>query len=181
MRLATEGGLAVDRTAAFGDEELRDFVEERLEGLLDVPVEFVRAARKSGARELGAVAGLARFLASLEDERLEPVHTVFTRASRIAGSQGNGRVNPELLTEEAEVQLARAVEAEEARIAREVEQGDFDSAFEAAAGLAPAVERFFDEVLVMADDAAVRTNRLRLLSELRNAVGALGDFSEIPR
>jgi glycyl-tRNA synthetase beta chain len=106
---------------------------------------------------------------------------VFTRASRIAGSQGNGRVNPQLLTEEAEVQLARAVEAEEARIAREVAVGDFDSAFEAAAGLAPAVERFFDEVLVMAEDAAVRTNRLRLLSELRDAVGALGDFSEIPR
>ena len=181
LRLATEGALALDRTAAFPDDELRDFVEERLEGLLDVPVEFVRAARKSGARELGAVAALARFLAALEDERLEPVHTVFTRASRIAGSQGNGRVNPELLTEEAEVQLARAVEAEEARIAREVEQGDFDSAFEAASSLAPAVERFFDEVLVMAEDAAVRTNRLRLLSELRNAVGALGDFSEIPR
>ena len=156
-------------------------MEERLEGLLDVPVEFVRAARKSGARELGAVAGLARFLAALEDEQLEPVHTVFTRASRIAGSQGNGRVNPELLTEEAEAELARAVESEEARIAREVEQGDFESAFEAASTLAPAVERFFDEVLVMSDDAAVRTNRLRLLSELRNAVGALGDFSEIPR
>ncbi len=181
LRLATEGALPIDRAAAFPDEELRDFVEERLEGLLDVPVEFVRAARKSGARELGAVAALARFLAALEDERLEPVHTVFTRAARIAGSQGDGRVNPELLTEEAEVQLARAVETEEARIAREVAVGDFDSAFEAAAGLAPAVERFFDEVLVMAEDAAVRTNRLRLLSELRDAVGALGDFSEIPR
>jgi glycyl-tRNA synthetase beta chain len=181
LRLAAEGRLPIDRVAAFPDEELRDFVEERLENLLDVPVEFVRAARKSGARELGAVAALARFLAALEDDRLEPVHTVFTRASRIAGSQGNGRVDPSLLVEEAEVQLARAVESEEARIAREVEQGDFDSAWEAAAGLAPVVERFFDEVLVMAEDAAVRTNRLRLLSELRNAVGALGDLSEIPR
>jgi glycyl-tRNA synthetase beta chain len=181
LRLASEGRLPIDRAAAFPDEELRDFVEERLENLLDVPVEFVRAARKSGVRELGAVAALARFLAALEDDRLEPVHTVFTRASRIAGSQGNGRVDPALLVEEAELQLARAVESEEARIAREVEQGDFDSAWEAAAGLAPVVERFFDEVLVMAEDAAVRTNRLRLLSELRDAVGALGDLSEIPR
>jgi glycyl-tRNA synthetase beta chain len=181
LRLATEGGLPIDRRTAFPDTELRDFVEERLEGLLDTPVEFVRAARKSGVRDLGAVAALARFLAALEDERLEPVHTVFTRASRIAGSQGNGAVNTSLLTEEAELQLAQAVESEEARIAREVEQGDFESAFAAAATLAPVVERFFDEVLVMAEDAAVRTNRLRLLSELRNAVGHLGDFSEIPR
>jgi glycyl-tRNA synthetase beta chain len=181
LRLATEGGLPIDRTTAFADAELRDFVEERLEGLLEVPVEFIRAARKSGVRDLGAVAALARFLTALEDDRLEPVHTVFTRASRIAGSQGNGSVNPSLLTEDAEVQLAQAVESEEAKIAREVEEGDFESAFEAAATLAPVVERFFDEVLVMAEDAAIRTNRLRLLSELRDAVGVLGDFSEIPR
>jgi glycyl-tRNA synthetase beta chain len=181
LRLATEGGLPIDRTTMFPDAELRGFVEERLEGLLDIPVEFVRAARKSGVRDLGAVAALARFLAALEDERLEPVHTVFTRASRIAGSQGNGAINTSLLTEDAELQLAQAVESEEARIAREVEEGDFESAFEAAATLAPVVERFFDEVLVMAEDAAVRTNRLRLLSELRKAVGFLGDFSEIPR
>jgi glycyl-tRNA synthetase beta chain len=181
LRLATEGALPIDRFASFPDGELRDFVEERLEGLLEVPVEFVRAARKSGVRELGAVAALARFLAALEEERLEPVHTVFTRASRIAGSERDGRVDPALLVEDAEVELARAVESEEARIAREVEQGDFDSALEAAAGLAPVVERFFDEVLVMAEDAAVRENRLTLLSELRDAVGALGDFSEIPR
>jgi glycyl-tRNA synthetase beta chain len=181
LRLAIEGGLAIDRKATFPDPELRDFVEERLEGMLDVPVEFVRAARKSGVRDLGAVATLARFLAALEDDRLEPVHTVFTRASRIAGSQANGSVNPSLLTEEAELRLAQAVESEETKIAREVEEGDFESAFEAAATLAPVVERFFDEVLVMAEDAAIRTNRLRLLSELRDAVGALGDFSEIPR
>jgi glycyl-tRNA synthetase beta chain len=181
LRLAIEGGLAIDRKATFPDPELRDFVEERLEGMLDVPVEFVRAARKSGVRDLGAVAALARFLAALEDDRLEPVHTVFTRASRIAGSQANGSVNPSLLTEEAELRLAQAVESEETKIAREVEEGDFESAFEAAATLAPVVERFFDEVLVMAEDAAIRTNRLRLLSELRDAVGALGDFSEIPR
>ena len=80
--------LPIDRIAAFPGAELRDFVEERLEGVLDVPVEYVRAARKSGVRDLGAVASLARFLAALEDERLEPVHTVFTRASRIAGTQG---------------------------------------------------------------------------------------------
>jgi glycyl-tRNA synthetase beta chain len=181
LRLAIEGGLAIDRKAAFPDPELRDFVEERLEGMLDVPVEFVRAARKSGVRDLGAVAALARFLAALEDDRLEPVHTVYTRASRIAGSQANGSVNQSLLTEDAELRLAQAVESEETKIAREVEEGDFESAFEAAATLAPVVERFFEEVLVMAEDAAIRTNRLRLLSELRDAVGALGDFSEIPR
>ncbi|MDX6483893.1 MAG: hypothetical protein QOE95_1664, partial [Gaiellaceae bacterium] len=45
----------------------------------------------------------------------------------------------------------------------------------------PPLARFFEDVLVMADDSAVRDNRLRLLLEVRDALGQLGDFSEIPR
>jgi len=36
-------------------------------------------------------------------------------------------------------------------------------------------------VLVMADDAAIRANRLRLLLDVRDAVGLLGDLTQIPR
>ena len=59
--------------------------------------------------------------------------------------------------------------------------GDFETALAAAAELGPPLDRFFDEVLVMAEDTAVRANRLRLLLDVRDAVGRLGDFSEIPR
>src|SRR3989440_2087169 len=52
-RLAAEGGLTIPRELLAGDA--RDFVEERLEGLLDVPVEFVRAARASNVPAPGAV------------------------------------------------------------------------------------------------------------------------------
>src|SRR5919198_738670 len=51
----------------------------------------------------------------------------------------------------------------------------------AARELGPPVDRFFDEVLVMAEDSQVRANRLRLLLDVRDAVGALGDLSQIPR
>jgi glycyl-tRNA synthetase beta chain len=51
----------------------------------------------------------------------------------------------------------------------------------AAAELGPPIDRFFDEVLVMAEDEQVRANRLRLLLDVRDAVGALGDLSQIPR
>ena len=47
-RLAIEGGLTIPRSLL--DDEVREFVEERLEGLLDVPVEYVRAAQASAAR-----------------------------------------------------------------------------------------------------------------------------------
>src|SRR5919206_567711 len=60
-RLAVEGSLTIPRELLEGD--VRDFVEERLEGLLDVPVEFVRAARGSSGSHLGAVAEPGRGLA----------------------------------------------------------------------------------------------------------------------
>ncbi|MER3409477.1 MAG: glycine--tRNA ligase subunit beta, partial [Thermoleophilia bacterium] len=53
-RLAVEGGVVIPRRLL--PEDVREFVEERLEGLLDVPVEMVRAARRSAAADLGAVA-----------------------------------------------------------------------------------------------------------------------------
>ena len=57
------------------------------------------------------------------------------------------------------------------------------SAMSSASGRVPApnFDRFFDEVLVMAEDPRVRANRLRLLLDVRDALGALGDLSQIPR
>jgi glycyl-tRNA synthetase beta subunit len=47
--------------------------------------------------------------------------------------------------------------------------------------LAPVLDRFFEVGLVRAAAAAVRANRLRLLLDVRDTLGALGDFSQIPR
>jgi glycyl-tRNA synthetase beta subunit len=43
------------------------------------------------------------------------------------------------------------------------------------------LDRFFEEVLVMHEDAAVRENRLRLLLDVRDTLGQLGDLAQIPR
>jgi glycyl-tRNA synthetase beta chain len=171
VRLAVEGDVALH----IGDLEVRDFVEERLEGLLGVPVEIVRAARGAGRDDLREIAALARFLDALPAERLGPVHEVHTRAARIVGDKADvSPVDAALLRDDAELQLELELEAFEP-------SGDLDADFAAAARLAPVVERFFEEVLVMDPDEAVRANRLRLLRDLRDKVGTLGDFSQIPR
>jgi glycyl-tRNA synthetase beta chain len=56
---------------------------------------------------------------------------------------------------------------------------DFAAAMRALAGLRAPVDAFFDKVLVNADDVAARSNRLRLLSEVRHAMGRVADFSQI--
>jgi glycyl-tRNA synthetase beta chain len=199
-RLALEGNIEIDLLALVArahallveqgadvkedPAEVVEFVEERLEGMLDVPVEFVRAARASGVRELGAIARLAEALAAAADgAEFEGAYVAFDRANRLAGKSDGAaaEVDPKLATDEAELALIDALAGASPKIASALAARQFDAALAAAAALRAPVDRFFDEVLVMADDAQVRANRLRLLLDVRDAVGALGDLSQIPR
>jgi glycyl-tRNA synthetase beta chain len=58
---------------------------------------------------------------------------------------------------------------------------DVEGSLEQAAQVTPVVSRFFDDVMVIADDERVRGNRLRVLLDLRDRLGRLGDLSQIPR
>ena len=176
VRLDVEGGLSVPR--ALLPEEVREFVEERLEGLLEVPVEYVRAALASAAVDFGAVARLAEFLyAERDSPAFAGVYTAYDRAHRLAGRAEDAaapELDRSLLREDAERALAEGLAAVSV-------DGDPRKALESGATLAPLVERFFEDVLVMDQDAAVRANRLRLLLDVRDTLGRLGDFSQIPR
>jgi tetrameric-type glycyl-tRNA synthetase beta subunit len=177
-RLATDGGLRVPLSLMRDD--VRDFVEERYENLLDVPVEYVRAARRARADDLGRVAEIARTLATLDRTNLERIHTVFTRAQNItAKADGIGEsLRPELLVEDAEREVAATLDEVSATLegAEAVEVQ-----VHAADKLAEPLERFFQDVLVMAEDRDVRANRLRLLRDVRDTIEAsLGDLSQIP-
>jgi glycyl-tRNA synthetase beta chain len=179
-RLSTEGGLTIRRDLLAG--EVGEFVEERFEGLIDVPVEFVRAARAASVRDLGSIARLAQALVALPDERLEPIHTAYIRASRLAKKEeAAASLDSELLTEPAEQEVAKALEQVEPEIAAALDTGDFEAAVEAGAKLGPVLDRFFEEVLVMAEDTPTRQNRLRLLLDVRDTLGSLGDLAQIPR
>jgi glycyl-tRNA synthetase beta chain len=184
--VARTRALLVEQGAEVEDDvtEVADFVEERLEGMLDIPVEFVRAARASGVHELGAVARLAQSLAAAAGEpAFESAYVAFDRANRLAGKADGAaaELDPKLATDEAELALIEALADASPRIASALETREFGTALNAAAELREPVDRFFDEVLVMAEDAQVRANRLRLLLDVRDAVGAIGDLSQIPR
>ncbi|GBQ87007.1 glycyl-tRNA synthetase subunit beta [Acetobacter nitrogenifigens DSM 23921 = NBRC 105050] len=71
--------------------------------------------------------------------------------------------------------LSRVIPAVEAAI----EEERFSDAMRDVAGLRPALDTFFESVTVNADDAAVRVNRLRLLSELARMTRLIADFGQI--
>jgi len=78
-----------------------------------------------------------------------------------------------------EKNLARAIEQVKVEAGAAVAKEDFASAMGALAKLRPVVDAFFDKVKVNDDDKAVRENRLKLLSEIREATRAVADFSKI--
>ena len=80
----------------------------------------------------------------------------------------------------AEGDLAAVYEAARGPLTAALGRLDVEAAVEDAAALRPAVDRYFDAVLVMADDAAVRANRLAQLAAIAGLIGQIGEFSRLP-
>ena len=75
--------------------------------------------------------------------------------------------------------LARAIAAAKKEASAAIAKEDFAAAMGALAKLRPHVDAFFDKVTVNVDDMPLRDNRLKLLSEIRDATRAVADFSKI--
>jgi len=71
------------------------------------------------------------------------------------------------------------VQRVEERLASLTEEGRWDEALRALAGLRPFVDRLFDDVMIMAPDSAVRRNRLALLRRTVRAFAAVADFGAV--
>jgi glycyl-tRNA synthetase beta chain len=160
-------GAALKRPPADVQQELELFLLERLR--------FVLVARGHAADEVEAVLG-AREPDPLDDphecvarlgalgrvrreanEDFAHLAVAFKRARNILGDLQPGAVDPAALQVPAERELHAAV----SRLAAGA--GDYEARLRALAGLRAPVDRFFDEVLVMAEDESLRRNRLALL------------------
>ncbi len=164
-------------------ERLLSFLRERLE--------FVLVSRGFPADEVAAVVGTAEALA-VEDPfdclvRLRALHRVrsearedfahlaaaFKRAKNILASAPDRGVKPELFREAAERELDRAVAALEGK------DGDYETRLRSLAALRGPVDRFFEDVLVMAEEPEVRDNRLGLLARALSLFYRIADISKL--
>lgn len=116
-----------------------------------------------------------------ETENFEPLAASFKRIRNILKQAGwtGGEVDPSLLEDGPEKELYSECLHILAQVALFRQDGDFIAGLQAIAALRPAVDRFFDTVLVNAPDPAVRQNRLALLGRLFQEVSSIADFSEI--
>jgi glycyl-tRNA synthetase beta chain len=178
------GGLAEREPVV---SQATEFVLERLVRFLtdnDISRESVDAVLPTSA----VFSDLRKRAASLDGFRASPswddLVTAFSRPSNLAKKlplEAEGiPVDPGLFAEEAEKELFAAWQAARQEAQAGAARGDYYGAFSALAGLRPAVDRYFDDVLVMADDEALRLNRLRLLAEIASGVRSLALLDRLP-
>jgi glycyl-tRNA synthetase beta chain len=98
---------------------------------------------------------------------------------RQAGDPAGLNVRPRLLELEAERALHDALENSRQKVSPMLEQRRYAEILNELADLRETVDRFFDEVMVMAEDEAIRNNRLALLSELRALFLDVADISRL--
>jgi glycyl-tRNA synthetase beta chain len=168
--------------------ELYTFISERLRRYFldhdpDLATETFDAVL---ARNPASLVDFSRRLAAVQAFiTLEPAASLAAANKRIANilkkaeGQGGDGVKEKLLTDPAEVALAKALENARERVAPMLEAREYADALTALAELREPVDHFFDDVMVMADDKATRNNRLSLLSELRALFLDVADISRL--
>ena len=90
-----------------------------------------------------------------------------------------GQIDPELLQDGAEKELASQIPQVANTVAALRTDRKYEPALTEISKLRPAVDHFFDKVMVMVDDERVRANRLALLQTLLKEFSTIADFSEI--
>lgn len=144
----------------------------------------VKAVLEAGKDDLvDAQKRLVALKAIRKSKNFEPLAVSFKRIRKILekadSADLNHHIREDLLEAGAERELYNAVAAASAKIAAERASRNYLHALEAVAGLRKYVDRYFQEVMVLAEDQALRRNRLALLHKLKQEVSAIAYLEEI--
>ena len=175
------GELINDPSAALLDFMLdRLAVNLREQGYSAQEVDAVLALKPARLGEVARrLAAVRAFAALPEAPALAAANKRVGNILKKAEGEVKAEVRPELLQEAAEAALAAAL-AQVAPLADQAfEQGDYTASLQALAALKAPVDTFFDQVMVNADDPALKANRLGLLAQLHQAMNRVADLSRL--
>ena len=189
----TIGSLLARAAEPFGGvqdarQPLATFMTDRLSYLLEqrgFDVRSVRAVLHSGIEQASPLEARRKLEALAQmtgSHALIGVATLLKRVKNITKSVAQpaplASIAP-ALNEPAEQALARELESRAPAIRDAAARSDYREAFSQIAQLEPTVAKFFDDVLVMAEDETLRNARLALVATLRDLILSLADISEI--
>jgi glycyl-tRNA synthetase beta chain len=167
-------------------EQLSEFIYERLAGSLRdqgysaLEVEAVVGLRPQRLGDIPKrLAAVRAFAALPEAASLAAANKRVGNILKKAEGTVSARVDAALLKEPAEVALNQALDTVKAQADAAFERGDYSASLQSLAALRVPVDAFFDAVMVNAEDAALRNNRLGLLATLHLAMNRVADLSRL--
>ena len=165
---------------------LADFIYERLAGGLreqGYTPQQVEAVLSQSPQLLADVAkrleAVRAFAALPEAESLAAANKRVGNILKKVEGTVDAKVNPALLQESAEKALNNALTQVAPQADAAFAQGDYTASLKALAALKAPVDAFFDDVMVNAEDPALRANRLGLLATLHQAMNRVADLSKL--
>jgi glycyl-tRNA synthetase beta chain len=181
LTLPAFGALIVDASAA-----LSEFIFDRLSGSLREQgysaqeVDAVMALRPQRLGEVAQrLAAVRAFAALPEAPALAAANKRVSNILKKVDGVVEARVDAALLCEPAELALAQGLAAVQPQADAAFARGDLTASLQALAALKAPVDAFFESVMVNADDAALRANRLGLLAQLHAAMNRVADLSKL--
>ena len=109
----------------------------------------------------------------------EDVYNALNRVLRILPPSATETIDVTLLQDAAEEQLHDCITEAGPNFIRSIQERDYAKLLTQLAALQPAIDVFFDDVLVMAEDPALRTNRLALLNRIGRNIYAVADLTKL--
>jgi glycyl-tRNA synthetase beta chain len=200
VRIALEGGLPLDleKVAAeaarlYGDrltrsaeqilDDLRPFLFDRIRyifGLEGFAYDEIEAALAMGVTSLPDLHARVDALHKVREEAaFLSVVLAAKRIANIVKDSAEAQLDEASLVEPAEKDLAAAFQGLRSDIEEAAAAGDYERCLRRIADLAPVLDRFFVEVLVMAEDEKVRRNRIALLQAIGRAVSRTAKLTEV--
>lgn len=184
--------LLQQAAAAFGKQisdptaALADFIYERLagslreQGYLPQEVDAVLSLRPQNLADVAKrLAAVRAFAALPEAGSLAAANKRVGNILKKAETAITARIDPALLKEAAEAALQEALLKVKPQADKAFEQGDYTASLQALAALKAPVDDFFDNVMVNAEDPALKANRLGLLATLHESMNRVADLSKL--
>lgn len=163
--------------------DILDFFRIRLKGILadkGIRYDLIDAVMTAGIDDVCDVLARAKALADYANgSELLRIVQAFTRAANLAKHAASAEIRPELFAVEAEKSLYDALTQAEEQLDTLLQRRDYVAILHMMSQLAVPIDLFFNSVMVMAEDPAIRGNRLALLKRLILITEELADFGKI--
>ena len=186
LRPIFKASMELLNVAADKQEELLNKVEEfftlRLKNIFldrEVPHHVIDLLLSNNELSVADAEGLVNaLLVNRIDENVELVQA-YTRMYNLVKDVEYTGVNSDLLKEDAEKELFEAASKASEASSAAWEAGDYDAVVAVPATLVPAINKFFEDVMVMDKDEAIKANRLQLVRLAYSVMAIIGDISAL--